>query len=131
MQVGELLLELLAVRRQHDEKLFQLRLRVARRLVHVDEFLHLGEGQAEPLAAQRELQAGAVARGVDAVAAAALRRDQAAVFVEADRPRGEVELARELADREGGACTRWRGARRVSDSRFGHGQVDWLQLTFT
>ena len=87
--------------RQHDEEVLQLRLGVARRLVHVDQVLDLGEREAEALAAQRQPQARAVARGVDALAAAAPRREQAAVLVEADRAGGQIEFARQLADREG------------------------------
>ena len=41
------------------------------------------------------------------------RIEQALVFIEADRPRREIELAGELADRVGGC----RGGGRVSDSR--------------
>jgi hypothetical protein len=60
--------------REHLEEAAQLRVGVAPALVHVDQVLHLGELQAEPLAAQRQGQARPVARGVDAVAARALRR---------------------------------------------------------
>ena len=121
MQVGELLLELRAVGRQHFQELAQLRLRVARRLVHVDEFLHLGQREAEALAAQGELEPGAVARGVDAAASAALRHEQAAVFVEADGARGEIELARQFADGVGRAGRGWRHG---GDSGDRHGHVD-------
>ena len=70
LQVAELLLELLdGAWPSTTRKLLQLRLGVARRLVHVDQILDLGELQPEPLAAQRELEAGPVAQTVDAIAA--------------------------------------------------------------
>src|SRR6187455_1470489 len=60
LQVGHLSLEQTAVLHEHDQELVELRLGVARRLVHVDKLLDLGQRQAETLAAQRELEAGAV-----------------------------------------------------------------------
>ena len=45
-----------AVRGQHLQELAQLRPGVTRAVVHVDDFLGLGQGQAEALGAQRELE---------------------------------------------------------------------------
>src|SRR5690606_4890323 len=63
--------------------------------------LDLLQAQAQPLAAQGELEPRAVALRVDAVPAGPLGGEQADVLVEADGTRGDVELARELGDREG------------------------------
>jgi hypothetical protein len=71
LDVVQLLLQLAAMIAQHDQEGLQLRPLVAARFVHVDELLDLLQRQPEPLAAQRQLQARAVAVGVDAVAAGA------------------------------------------------------------
>src|SRR5437868_14604987 len=81
----------------------ELRPVVASGLVHVDQLADLGERQAEPLAAQRELEARAVAQRVDAPLAVASRREQPLILVEANGARRDVELARQLADGKLGA----------------------------
>ena len=91
------------VRFQHGEEALELRPLVAAGLVHVDQFADLGKREPEALAAQRELEPGAVAQRVDAPLAVAPRREQPLVLVEADRARRDVELAREVADGELGA----------------------------
>ncbi len=83
-----------------------MRALVAPGLVHVDQLADLGQRQAEALAAQRELEPGAVARRVDAPLALAARREQALVLVEADRARRDFELARQFADRKLAALRR-------------------------
>ena len=88
-----------AVRLQHGEEALQLRPLVAAGLVHVDQVADLGEREAQALAAQRELEARALARGVDAALAVAPRREQALGLVEADGARRDVELRGQLADR--------------------------------
>src|SRR3990167_2635027 len=67
--VVELLLELLAVCRQRAEKGVELRRGVALGVVHRHQLLDLLQRETQPLAAQRELEPGAVAPAVDAVAA--------------------------------------------------------------
>jgi len=96
--VGPLLQQVRPVRFEDREEARQLRPLVAPRLVHVDQFADLGQRQAEALAAQRQFQARAVARRIDAALAGALGREQAVVLVEADRARRDVEFARQLAD---------------------------------
>src|SRR5579859_7347624 len=103
LEVAALLLQQRLVLLEHGEEARQLRALVASRLVHVDQLANLRQRQAEPLAAQRQLQARAVAQGVDAALALAPRREQALVLVEADRARGDVEFAREVPDRVLGA----------------------------
>src|SRR6185503_6136706 len=107
LDIGPLLQQACAVLLEHGEEALELRPLVAPRLVHVDQLADLGQRQAEALAAQRELEAGAVARRVDAALAVAARREQALVLVEADGARRDVELARELADRILGALRRF------------------------
>src|SRR5882672_5359111 len=89
--VGALLQEARAVRLEHGEEALELRPLVASRLVHVDQLADLREREPQALAAQGELEAGAVARRVDAPLAYAARRDQPLGLVEADGARGDVE----------------------------------------
>src|SRR5882762_5249757 len=103
LDVGALLQQAAAVRLQHLAKALELRPLVASRLVHVDQLADLGERQAEALAAQRKLEPRAVAQRVDAPLAVAARRKQSLVLVKADGTRGDIELAREFADRKFGA----------------------------
>src|SRR5512145_1342042 len=110
LDLGELRLEIRLLLQQarlvglkHREEALELWPLVAPGLVHVDEVADFGEREAEPLAAERELEPRAVARRIDAALAFAAGREQALILVEADCARGDVELARELADREFGA----------------------------
>ncbi len=69
-------------------------------VVESEDLPDLGQRQADALAAQDELQAGAVLVGIDPVEAVARRREQPLVLVEAQRARRGAELAAELADGE-------------------------------
>src|SRR6185369_2066122 len=100
LEIGPLPQQARLVRLEHREEALELRPLVAPRLVHVDQFPNLGKRKAEALAAQRELQPGAVARRIDAPLTVAARCEQALILVEADRARRDVELARQVADRE-------------------------------
>src|SRR5690349_19413050 len=74
-------------------------------VIELEQFLDVGQRKAEALAAQDELEPGAVARAVDALPADALRRQQAVILIEADGSVRQRQLAREIADRvEGGRC---------------------------
>ena len=76
--------------------------RLARLLVvHVDDRADLLQREPEPLAAQDEVEPGAVPAVVDARGAAALGGDQAQVLVVADRAVGDPELLGDLGDRPG------------------------------
>src|SRR5678815_4465838 len=101
--VGALLDQAVLVRFEHGEEALELRPLVPAGLVHVDQLADLGKRQSEALAAQGQLETGAIARGVDSPLPVAARRDQALVLVEADGARRDLELARELADRILGA----------------------------
>src|SRR5207302_10403075 len=100
LDVGALLQQALPVIGEHLAKALELRPLVAPGLVHVDQLADLGERQSQALAAQRELEPGAVARRVDAALAIAPRREQPLVLVEADRAGRDVELARQFTDRK-------------------------------
>src|SRR5690348_4950586 len=91
------------MRLEHLLEALELRAVVAAGLVHVDQLADFGEGEPQALAAQRELEPGAVPRRIDAPLALAPRREQALGLVEADRARRDVELLREFADRKFGA----------------------------
>jgi hypothetical protein len=69
LDVFALLFELAPVLAEHGEKGLQLRRGIGWRVVQIDELFDFLQRQPEALAAQRELQARAVALGVDAVAA--------------------------------------------------------------
>ena len=58
---------------QRDAQLFEM-LRVD--IVHLQHLANVGEGEAEPLAAQHQDEPRAVAMGIDALIADALRREQ-------------------------------------------------------
>src|SRR5258706_9824783 len=93
-----LVLELRAAGGKRGDELLQLRPLVRRRIVELQHRADLGEGEAEPLAAQYQLQAHPVALGIDAPRAVARGAEQAFVLVEADGAMGHVELARKLGD---------------------------------
>src|SRR6478609_7065451 len=99
--VAALLFERGAMLFQYAQVLTQLHFGIARPVIHVDQGQDFGQLQPQPLAAQRQLQARAVARTEDAVAALARRADDPLVFVEADRAGRDVELAGELGDGPG------------------------------
>ena len=70
-------------------------------VVEVEDVRDLGEGEAEPFAAQDELQPDPFAIMEDPGGADPLRRQQAAVLVEPDGAQRGVELGRQLADAPG------------------------------
>src|SRR5260370_27518796 len=96
-----LVLELRAAGGERGDELLQLRPVVRRRIVELQHLAYLGEGEAEPLAAQNQLQAHPVALGIDAPRAIAPGAEQAFVLVEADGAMSHVELARKLGDAVG------------------------------
>src|SRR6185369_6640204 len=120
--VFPLLLEHCSARRQHFEKLYQLRAFAPADVVQVEKLADLGQRQPQPLAAQDELDSHPLALPVDARLPGAARRQQAFVLVEADRARRQREFLRELGDREGGRI--WmRGHCRETEGRVrGRGQ---------
>src|SRR5437899_9580364 len=109
-----LALELLAAGGERGDELLQLRPLVRRRIVELQHLVYLGEGEAEPLPAQDQLQAHPVALGIDAPRSVAAGAEQAFVLVEADGAMGHVELAREVGDAVGfGGLVHRRNAERV------------------
>src|SRR5258706_8469064 len=108
-----LVLELCAAGGERSDELRELRPLVRRRIVELQHLAYLGEGEAEPLAAQYQLQAHPVALGIDAPRAVARGAEQAFVLVEADGAMSHVELARKLGDAVGfGWLIHRRNARR-------------------
>ena len=78
-------------------------------VVKVEQFLDLGEAEADPLAAQDPGQPGAVAVGIEPLRAAPLGRDQRLILVEAERAGGDAEFVAQLADRIMRLCAEaWR-----------------------
>src|SRR5258707_15577973 len=96
-----LVLELRAAGGECGDELLQLRPLVRRRIVELQHLADLGEGEAEPLAAQYQLQAHPVALGIDAPRAVARGAGEAFVLVGADGAMSHVELARKLGDAVG------------------------------
>src|SRR5882672_2950675 len=85
--------ELFAARGERSGEFLELRLFVGRGIVEREHLAHLGKGEPESLAAQNELQTHAVPLGINPATAVAPGREQTLVLIEADRPRGDVELA--------------------------------------
>src|SRR5690606_3031760 len=83
--------------------LLQRRLRLGALIdfVEIEDFLDLDQREADALAAQDQLQLGAVAMRVNAVHAVAARRQETLVFVEAERARRDLELSGQLRNRVG------------------------------
>src|SRR3954469_12355906 len=113
LDVGALLQQALAVRLEHLAETLELRPLVAPGLVHVDQLADLGERESQALAAQRELEARAVAQRVDAPLPCAARREQALVLIEADGAGRDIELPGQLADRILAALRAVRGRART------------------
>src|SRR5713226_3980367 len=110
-----LMLELRAAGGKRGDELRELRPVVRRRIVELQHLAYLGEGEAEPLAAQDQLQAHPVALGIDAPRSVAPGAEQAFVLVEADCAMGHVELAREVGDAVGlGGLVHRRNAQALS-----------------
>ena len=76
-------------------KLFEM-LRVD--IVHLQHLANVGEGEAEPLAAQHQDEARAVAMGIDALIADALRREQPLILIEPQRAMRDAGLGRQIAN---------------------------------
>jgi hypothetical protein len=70
-------------------------------VVEFENVANLREAEADALALEDQLEAGAVAVGVDAVQALPARAEQTLVLVEAERARGDLELNAEVPDRVG------------------------------
>ena len=70
-------------------------------VVEVQDVGDLAQGEAEPLAAEDELQPDPLAIMEDPGGADPLRRQQTAILVEPDGAQGGAELRGELADRPG------------------------------
>jgi alkylation response protein AidB-like acyl-CoA dehydrogenase len=77
-----------------------LGLAMVAKVVKVEQFADFGEAEAHPLAAQDPGQPGAIAVAIQARGAAALRRNQILVFVEAQCASGNAEFVAHLADRK-------------------------------
>ena len=86
---------------QQVQELGELRPLVVRDLVEVEQFRDLGQREAQPLAAQDQLQPDPLALAVDPRASLPGGRDQPLVLVEADRARRQREFAGEFGDRVG------------------------------
>ena len=71
------------------------------RRIEVENFVNFDQRKTEALAAQDQLQTGAIARRIEARLALALRRDQALVLVKTQGAGGDIELFGELANRIG------------------------------
>ena len=102
---AQLRLQLTPMIGQHLQELVELRHRVTRTVVHLDDVLGFVERQAQSFGSQGQSQAGTVTRAVDALTATrpgALRLQQAHVFVKTNRARGQIELLSQIADRVGG-----------------------------
>src|SRR5258706_10624817 len=111
-----LVLELRAAGGKRGDDLRELRPLVRRRIVELQHLADLGEGEAEPLAAQYQLQAYPVALGIDAPRAVARGAEQAFVLVETDGAMSHVELACKLGDAVGfGGLIHRRDARARAD----------------
>lgn len=87
---------------RHDAQTFeQLRRFILGRVIHPDQILDLGQRQAEPLAAQGHFQARPVTAGEHALAAFALRREDALIFPEANSARRDAEFAGQVRNGKG------------------------------
>lgn len=105
-QVAALLFQCAAMLFQHIDVVLQLRAgAVGRGIIHVDEIQDFRELEAHALAAQRQFQAGTIARMIDAVTAFAGGAHNALIFVEADGARRDAEFPGELGYRPSGGGT--------------------------
>ncbi len=95
-----LLLQGLATFRHDSQALGQLRGFVLGRVVHADQVLDFGQGEAQALAAQCHFQAGPVASGKYAFVTFALRREDTLVFPETNRARGDTEFTGKIGNGE-------------------------------
>src|SRR5258706_4864908 len=86
-----LVLELFAAGGERGDELRELRPLVRRRIVELQHLSYLGEGEAESLAPQYQLQAHPVALGIDGPRALPRRAEQAFVLVQADGAIRDVE----------------------------------------
>jgi hypothetical protein len=98
VEVALAALEILDVQAAAAQQLAQLGHAGAIDLVEVEQFLDLGQREAEPLAAQDPAQPRTVARAVEPRQVLALGLDQPLVLVEADGARRDGKLARQFGD---------------------------------
>src|SRR5271155_1747593 len=105
-----LLLEHGAALGKHLQELDELRALAAGCRIQLEQFANFRQREPQPLAAQDQLDAHPLAFTVDAAAAAAARREQALVLVEAYRAGGQREFPGEVGNGErygigaGGHC---------------------------
>ncbi|MNL66275.1 hypothetical protein D3C87_1907140 [compost metagenome] len=83
---------------QHTIELFTV---AAAGVVELDQLAAFGQGKANALAAQDQLQADFVPGRVNALQTTAFRAEQALLFIEADGPRGDVQLAGQVGNAVG------------------------------
>ena len=105
LQVSHLLFQLLAVLHQHIEEFAQLDPSVSGAVVQVNDLPGLCQRQAQPLCPERQAQPSAVTGAVNAISPCGTHPfwlQKTHVFVEADRPGGEVKLFGKVADGVGG-----------------------------
>src|SRR5688572_24731842 len=84
---------------EDHQELRKLRALVSRHFVEIEQLADLRERQPKAFAPQDQLEANPFALAVDARAAPALRREQPAVLVEADRPCRQREFLRQRGNR--------------------------------
>ena len=98
VEIATLSFEILDVQPAAAQQLAQLLHAGAVDLIEIEQLADLGQREAQPLAAQDPAESRAIADAVQPGHALAARLDQAFVFVEADGPRRDRELAAELGD---------------------------------
>lgn len=101
--IQQLLLKLLTALGDFRQHAVELHVVTAGGVVELDEFAALGQGKADALAPQDQLEADLVPARVDALLTPTFRGQQALFFVEANGAGGDVELAGEVGDAVGGA----------------------------
>ncbi|MNO77088.1 hypothetical protein D3C76_681860 [compost metagenome] len=101
LDVQELLVQLGAACGNLLHEGFQLLVVAAAGVVEIDQFLALGQREADALAAQDQLQRDQVLRAVDAFLAAAFGAEHALFLVEADGAGGDIQFAGQVGDAVG------------------------------
>src|SRR5690606_39836803 len=104
LDIEQLLLELLTAFVDQFEHAVQLLPVAGPGIVELDERLAFGQGKAQPLAAQDQLQRDAILGSVDALLASARWRQHALFFVETNSAGGDVQLAGQVGDAVGLFC---------------------------
>src|SRR5258706_8284216 len=103
LDVFALLLEMRAPAIEPGKKLLELLALVAGDVVQLEQLADFGEGEAQALAAQGELQAHPATAAEDPVGALPPGTQEALVLVEADGPGAHVKFFGERRDRVGSA----------------------------